>query len=182
MATTATTPNIIPALVDFITTFATPALADSNHVINGFERNIAPPKDKQDFCVIQPLRRARRGTTLQEYDKVGDDVIRLKEYVDLDVQIDCYSRNLFDAASRAQTFETVARSFAGVDLFSKHAIDCQNADGVQNLTAILDEAQYQSRWALTLHLGYWRTVEINQDYIEAMEIEIHNVDVRFPPA
>ena len=151
MATTATTPNIIPALVDFITTFATPALADSNHVINGFERNIAPPKDKQDFCVIQPLRH-------------------------------CYSRNLFDAASRAQTFETVARSFAGVDLFSKHAIDCQNADGVQNLTAILDEAQYQSRWALTLHLGYWRTVEISQDYIEAMEIEIHNVDVRFPPA
>lgn len=182
MATTVTTPNLIPALVDFITTFATPALIDSDHVLNGFERNITPPKDKQDFCVIQPISRTRRGTTVQEYDKTGDEVVRLKEYVDLDVQIDCYSRNLFDAASRAQTLETVARSFAGVDSFAKHNIDCQYADNVQNLTAILDEAQYQTRWRLVLRLGYWRTVQLDQPFVDALDVDVHNVDVRFPPA
>ena len=108
--------------------------------------------------------------------------MRLKEYVDLDVQIDCYSRNLFDAASRAQTFETIARSYAGVDLFAKHNIDCQYADGVQNLTAILDEAQYQTRWKVVLHLGYWRVVQIDQPFVDALDIDVQNVDVRFPPA
>lgn len=182
MAIQVQSPDFINALVDFIQTFSTPALKDSAHVLNAFERDITPPSDGNDFCVIQPISRARRGTTVQDWDKEGDDVIRLKEYVDVVYQIDCYSTNIFDAASRAQTFETVARSYAGVDFFKKYGIDCQYADSLQNLSSFVDEGQYTTRWRVLLHLGYWRVVTLDQDFIYGADVDVHNVDVRFPPS
>ena len=178
---TVESPDLINALVDYIVTYSTPALVDSDHVLNGFERNISPPKDGNDYCVIQPISRTRRGTTIQEWDHEGDEVVRLKEYVDYVVQVDCYSNNIYDGASRAQTLETLALSYAGIELFRKHGVDCQYADGVRNISAFIDEGQYTSRWCVLLHLGYWRTVTVQEDFVNAVDLDVQSVDVKFPP-
>ena len=107
--------------------------------------------------------------------------MELAEYVNLDIQIDVYSTNIFDALERAQTFETVARSDFGVQHFLAFGIDCLFADGVQNLTAVMDSKQYVSRWTLVLHLGYWKRVKLAQDFFKTAIVDVINVDTKFKP-
>ncbi len=176
-----TTQKLLSALIDFCTTYATPALADDMHVLAGFGNRITLPADGNDICIVTPISQTRSGTTIERYERDGPDTQELREYVDLDVQIDCYSTNLFDARQRAATLETVARSSVGVAHFLKYDIDCLYSDTVQNLSAVIDSGQYVSRWMLLLHLGYWKRVEVAQDFFSAVDVRLKNVDVHFKP-
>lgn len=173
--------DILRSLIDFCFKFAAPSLVDDVHVLDGFGNNRALPSDGNDFCVVTPIAQNRSGTDIEEWDAAGTDEVELKEYVDLDVQIDCYSTNSFDAMERAQTFETVARSRYGVDHFLNYGIDCLFADGLQNLTAVLDSDQYVSRWTLVLHLGYWKRVKLAQDFFNTAIVDVIPVDTKFKP-
>lgn len=174
--------QLLQSLIDFCVKYSTPALADDDHVIDGFSNNRQPPDDGNDFCVVQPIAQRRSGTTIEHWDPTGEEVLELREYVELDVQIDCYSTNRFDARARAQTFETIARSSVGVEHFLSYGgIDCLYSDDSQNLSGVLDEGLYVSRWMLVIHLGYWKRVEVAQDFFDAVDVNVTNVDVRFKP-
>lgn len=175
--------QLLPALIGFCSTFATPKLADQMHVLDGFGNNRTLPPDGNDFCVVTPITQTRSGTDVVHLEKDGQDVIELREYVDVDIQIDCYSgpRDPQAAYQRAQTYETVARSYFGVDFFKRFGLDCLYADSLQNLSADLDSKQYVSRWMLMLHLGYWKRVQLDQDYFTEATVGVKNVDVTFKP-
>ena len=173
--------DILNALIKFCFNFAAPTLADEMHVLDGFGNNRTLPKDGNDFCIVTPIRQARSGTNVERWKSDGDELMELAEYVDLDVQIDVYSTNIFDALERAQTYETVARSDFGVQHFAAFGIDCLYADDVQNLTAVMDSKQYVSRWTLVLHLGYWKRVKLAQDFFNTAIVDVVNVDSKFKP-
>lgn len=173
--------DILNSLISFCFEFSAPALKDDMHVLDGFGNNRTLPKDGNDFCVVTPIRQARSGTNIEQWDANGEDLLELQAYVDLDVQIDCYSTNIFDALERAQTYETVARSDYGVDHFEAFGIDCLYAEDVQNLSAVIDSKQYVSRWTLILHLGYWKRVKLAQDFFKTAGVNVINVDSKFKP-
>ena len=106
--------DILNACIKFCYNFAAPALPDEMHVLDGFGNNRTLPKDGNDFCIVAPFRQSRSGSNIESWKPDGEEVMELAEYVNLDIQIDVYSTNIFDALERAQTFETVARSDFGV--------------------------------------------------------------------
>lgn len=176
-----TTADIPNALLSFCFDFATPPLIDEMHVISGFTNNRSLPTDSNDYCVITPIMQRRSGTDIVHYEREGRDVEELREYVEVDAQIDCYSKNKFDAMKRAQTYETVCRSPYGVDHFAKYDVDCLYSDSSNNLTAVIDDANYVSRWTLVIHLGYWKRVELAQEFFNTAKVNVVNVDTRFKP-
>lgn len=173
--------DILNALIGFCYQYSAPALPDEMHVVDGFGNNRTLPKDGNDFCVVTPIRQARSGTNIERWESDGEALEELAEYVDLDVQIDVYSTNIFDALERAAAYETVARSDFGVQHFAAFGIDCLYADDVQNLTAVMDSKQYVSRWSLVLHLGYWKRVKLAQDFFKTAIVDVINVDTKFKP-
>ena len=173
--------DILNACIKFCYNFAAPALPDEMHVIDGFGNNRTLPKDGNDFCIVTPIRQSRSGSNIESWKPDGEEVMELAEYVNLDIQIDVYSTNIFDALERAQTFETVARSDFGVQHFLAFGIDCLFAEGAQNLTAVMDSKQYVSRWTLVLHLGYWKRVKLAQDFFKTAIVDVINVDTKYKP-
>lgn len=173
--------DILNALIGFCYQYSAPALPDEMHVVDGFGNNRTLPKDGNDFCIVTPITMSRSGTNIERWEEDGQELLELQEYVNLDVQIDCYSTNGFDAMERAQTLETVARSEYGVNHFLESGIDCLYAEGIQNLSAVIDAKQYVSRWMLTLHLGYWKRVKLAQDFFNTAIVDVVNVDSKFKP-
>lgn len=168
--------DLLNALISFCNTYATPRLPDDIHVVSGFSNRITMPNDDNDACVVTPITQRRTGTTIERWFE-GADTLELAEYVEIDVQVDCYSTNIFDARQRASTYETVTRSSVGVNFFNRFGLDCLYADDPQNLTAVIDSAQYVSRWSVVLHLGFWKRVEVAQEFFNALDVRVKNVDV-----
>nr|DAH90063.1 MAG TPA: tail completion protein [Caudoviricetes sp.] len=173
--------QLMESLQDFALEFATPALVDVDHAVIGFVNNATPPKDGNDFVVITPLSQTRVGTNAESDDDPTSDTVTLSEYVQCEIQLDCYSRKRKNARLRAQTYETIARSGPGARFFRRYGIDCQFASPCQNLTAVMDSGQYVSRWTTTLTVGFWKQVSTGQDYFTDVKPELVNVDIRFKP-
>lgn len=180
IVTDKTNDRLLLALREFLSTCATPALPDEMHVIAGYQNSQMLPNDGNDFCVATPIQETEEGTPIQTFDAVNDLVV-LQAYHTVVVQVDCYSTTMFDAKDRANTYAVIASSEYGVNLFKQFDVDCQYADGIQNLTDVGDSGQYVSRWSVTLHLGYWKQVAIGQDYFNTANVNVINVDSRFPP-
>lgn len=149
-------------------------------MIYGFANDLTLPADGNDCCVVTPIAQRRSGTNIERYPE-GEEVQELLEHVELDVQIDCYSNNEFDALDRAATYETIGRSAIGVKFFERFNIGLLYTDSSQNLSSVLDSDRYVSRWTLTLHLSYWKTVKLGQDFFKTITIDVANVDVKFKP-
>ncbi|MEI3244239.1 MAG: hypothetical protein V8R98_06490 [Holdemanella sp.] len=173
--------QITEAFRSYLRKFAVPPYAndDARHLINGFANDLGLPEDN-DFTVFTLISMTRRGSTIETHDAVSETSL-LHEYVDLVVQVDCYSADRFAARDRAQAYELAGRSTYGADHFRAYGLDLQYVDGLQNLTAPTDSGRYVPRWAVTFHLGFKRTLKIDQDGFRFVEVDLANVDVKFKP-
>lgn len=174
--------QITEAFRSFLRKFAVPKYFndDSAHIINGFANDLGLPTDGNDFTVFSPVSMTRRGSTIETLNPLTE-TLDLHEYIDLVVQVDCYSSSRFDARDRAQAYELVGRSSYGVDHFKQYGLDLQYVEGLQNLTAVMDSDRYVPRWSLTFTLGFKRTLRLTQDGFKFVKVNIANVDVKFPP-
>ena len=109
--------QITEAFRSYLRKFAVPPYAndDARHLINGFANDLGLPEDN-DFTVFTPISMTRRGSTIETHDAVSETSL-LHEYVDLVVQVDCYSADRFAARDRAQAYELAGRSTYGADHF-----------------------------------------------------------------
>lgn len=179
MAIKANESPLLLAVQNFCVKYSAPALVDEWHVVPAHQ-NLSLPKDKGDFIVVTPINQMRMGTTVSTFDP-QTGTTKHRTYYEASVQVDVYSANTVDAADRAATLETMARSFEGVGFFKNYDIDCLYAENASNLTAALDSETYQSRWMLTLRLGFWKEVEVATDSLDSVDVRLKNVDVHFPP-
>lgn len=169
------------AIEQFCLKFATPALTDdSRHVIPGFVNDQTLPPDGGDFVVYAPIRMERQGTTIEKWRT--KDIIEWDEYVQATVQIDCYSTSPVRAFKRVSTLEMIARSEAAVNHFSALGIDCLYGENVRDLSGVLDSGKYVSRWSFELSLGFWKKAQTPMEYFTHADVDVVNVDVRFPPS
>ena len=169
------------AVRDFIFTFSRPPLASLDQIYLGYNNNLSLPTDGNDFCVASALSENRRGTTLQHFAPSPSNEIAYRTYYEIAIQIDCYSADLFNARYRAEALETIARTESGVDLFAKHQFDLLYADGLRDVTGVLDSDIYVSRWTFNLYLGIWKEINLTQQYFNTANVNVVNVDSRFPP-
>lgn len=96
--------QITEAFRSYLRKFAVPPYAndDARHLINGFANDLGLPEDN-DFTVFTPISMTRRGSTIETHDAVSETSL-LHEYVDLVVQVDCYSADrLLPAIERRHT-------------------------------------------------------------------------------
>lgn len=174
--------NAYLALRKFLWQFAQPTLVDIDHVLIGYNNMLSLPSDGNDFCIVTVLSENRRGQTMQSFAPSAQNAIAYRTYYEQMVQVDCYSSDIYNARYRAEAYETIARTETGVDFFDGLGFDLLYADGLQDMTAVLDSNQYVSRWTLNLYLGLWKQVTIEQQYFDTATVDLKNVDVAFPPS
>lgn len=166
----------------FLLNFSTPPLAaDGLHVIPGNANDQSLPADGGDFCIYTPIYFGRRGTNVEEWQAAPTEAVNYCEYVETIWQIDCFSQSMVNAQQMAQTFELIARSESGVNFFKPLFIDCLFAENVRNLSLIVDSKKYVARWCFELHLGFWKQVQVPFHYFTSVDVNVVNVDVKFPP-
>lgn len=173
--------NAYFTLRKFLFQYAQPKLKDINHVLVGYNNNLSLPADGNDFCIVTVVSETRRGQTIESFDPSPDEAVAYRTYYEQVVQVDCYSSDLYNARYRAEAFETLARTETGVNFFEEQGFDLLYADGLRDLSAVMDSNQYISRWTFNLYLGIWKEVTIEQQYFDTATVNLKNVDVAFPP-
>ena len=178
--TDSTAAKIEPALLAFVSTFSAPAI-DEDHVLWGANSGQTAPSDGNDFALVWITGATRRGTGVEDWDEDEDgaDEQEIASYVELAVQIDSFSTDLFSARQRTQVLETVARSHTGCDFFRDYGVDLLYAESPRDLTGVFDSHVYQSRWSLTLRIGFWSHVTVEQEFFTAVNLNLIEVDSRF---
>lgn len=174
--------QLFTAVESFLLNFSTPELADVAHVIPGFVNDQSFPSDGKEYCVYTPLFMTRRGTGVEDWSEGQLEQMNYLEYVETVWQIDCFSKSMVFAQQMAQTFELIARTPTGVDFFKPLYIDCLYAEGLRNLSFVLDSKKYVSRWSLELHLGFWKQIQVQLPFFSTATVDLVNVDVKFPPS
>ena len=76
--------------------------------------------------------------------------------------------------------DLVAADISAVFLNGQEFADTHTIDG-KPMTVVVDENQYVQRWTTTLHITYTHVVKLDVESTDAVNVGVHNVDVRFPP-
>ena len=177
-------PDIYEAVGRFLLKYAVPAVSQGC-IIKGFQNRIALPKGTNEYIIMTVLNHTRHGTNIYKFDasKAGtleDGDETTIELVEVEVQIDCYSDS--DAGrQRATAIEMMARSPYAVQHFREYGMSCLYADDVRDLTGITDADQFVYRHMTTLHLTYNATITMKLPWFDAVNVNLKNVDVVFPP-
>lgn len=179
------TPNFRAALFEFITQFAAPVI-DKSAIFYGNQNNIALPENN-DYIVFSYLSSVRHGTNSERWEKTdGNDYLYLSNTTEVIVQIDCYAvttngNDGINAMLRAQALETVARSTAGVQFFNDRGISLLYADDPRDTTIVGDSDNYVRRSTLMIHLSMQSQIKVSMGFFSAVDVDLKNVDVSYPP-
>ena len=164
----------------FLFQCAVPSLPSIDCVFNGFENETVLPTRSNDFCVFTPLSYQPRGNVIEDWKRYADG-LKLAQYMTAEIQVDCFSDSRVRARERAENFVLIASHSVGVEFFSRYGIDCQFAEGLRNLTQVLDSSKFIPRYSFTLRLGFWKKLNVKFEFFDHLNLDgVFNVDVRFP--
>lgn len=174
------TEDIYKAVSDFVALCANDVPRAA--IYAGYQNRESLPANHNEYVVCAITNCIEHGTPVVSYSvNEGRLVPRVTQLEELVIQIDCYSKKTEKARLRAQTVKTVARTPFGVDFFKQYGISSLYAEELKNTTVVVDAKQYVQRWMTVLHLSYNHVVELDVDSFNAANVEVVNVDVRFPP-
>lgn len=174
--------TVYKAVKDFELLLMQPAIA-ANQILAGNQNNLSLPNSR-DYVINTIVLHREIGTPVEDY--VWDEETQamsavISRLVEMTVQADVYSDKPESARMRAESLASVARTTSGCDFFYQYGISSLYAEDPRNTTAVIDEDQYVQRWTTSLHLTYTHKVRLNVDSLNAVDVGVHNVDVRFPP-
>ena len=177
-------PDIYEAVGRFLYQYAVPAVS-LNCIIKGFQNRIVLPKGTNEYIIMTMLNHTRHGTNVYEfdartipYDQDGAEIT--KELVEVEVQCDFYSDS-DNGRQRATAIEMMACSPYAVRFFKKYGLSCLYADDVRDLTGVTDADQFVYRHMVVLHLTYTAVITQKLPWFDAVNVNLKNVDVKFPP-
>lgn len=150
---------------------------DGNHVIRGLQNRVAMPSG--DFIEITPILSLPLSTTVQTYDRQSGSSLFERD-TQFSVQIDCYGSGALD---RATALSTLLRSDYACQAFSASGFDMQPlyAGEPRQLQFVTGESQYMERWAFDAVMQMNPVVSVPQDFANALEVGLIDVDVKYPP-
>lgn len=154
----------------------------SQSVIRAAQNRVSLPP-YSEIIILTLLNAVRHGTNvhmhryLMKTDTLQEDIKMLTEYT---VQIDCIGEFESDVMQRANTIAIVARDAFACDFFRPYKILPLYAEDVRNLTFIDEQKQWRPRYSVVVHFETWNEHRVSQDYFNAVDVEIENVDVHHP--
>lgn len=175
--------TVYKAVKDFELLLMQPDIKDAQ-ILTGNENNLSLPNTRE-YVINTIIGHREIGTPVETYEwneetqAMSAIVSRL---IEMSIQVDAYSNRPEKARMRAETLATVARTPSGCDFFYRYGISSMYADDPRNTTVVIDENQFVQRWTTTLHISYTHKVRLDVDSLNAVNVGVYNVDVRFPPA
>lgn len=127
-----------------------------------------PPGD-DCYVIITDIGRRRVGRSCEEYDSFKDELV-LKEYTEIDLQIDVFDPILEKAIEKAQRIDTVALTEHGVKFFNRYGLSCLYADDVRPSSIDSEDGLFLGRATTTLHLGAWFKTYLPYYAAESIEV------------
>lgn len=165
--------NIIDVLADFIEPICGKAQqAQIDRV----------PMPKGQFCIMTPLRFKRLSSTREIARDTGDpdtSTIGFTEVRQADIQVDIYGA---DAGGRAIALETIFQSsyaYDGIKAIDGRVAPLYTSEAIQ-APMINAESQWQERYTITVSLQVHITVDVPQDYFDAVKFTIEQADKANP--
>lgn len=161
----------------------------NSQVIQGLGNRAAMPAP--GFIAFEIVTRHRLRTSIDTPDEVDEDptTATIEESVDLGVQINCFGPE--DPAAAVGSLDwanmlcATLRDEYGCDFFEGQlgdgVCDPLYADDAKLLPLTDGEAQYEEGWYVEAHFQLNPVTTIPQQYADVLELEMVNVQARFPP-
>lgn len=150
----------------------------SSNVVQGLPNRAAMPKP--GFVCFQALTRRRLRTNIDTMVEINDALPTqqtMEEGFELPIQIDCYGPVSCDWANM---LSATLRDAYGVNQLGPLGLTPLYADEARMIPLVDGEEQYEERWSLDARFQVNAVTTVTQQYADALELELINVDERFP--
>lgn len=160
-------------VIDVFANFAEPIIgsceqAQSNRV----------PMEKGEFCILTPLRFKRLSTGKEIKRDTGTSAtsaVAFTEVRQADLQVDIYGSGAGDRAVALETLFRTGYAYDEIKAIDTRVAPLYSSDASQT-TMIDSENQWQERYTVTVSLQVHITVEVHQDYFDAVNFTIEQAD------
>lgn len=166
---------------DAVLPFIRSVVGDGIDVVQGLGNRVATPivdDINKGFVAVTPLFRHRLRTNQDTWDPTDPLVTSYasEQGMQFDLQIDCYGPLSGDWAAM---ITTLWRDDIGCEAFGE---TCQPlyADDARQMPLIDSEDQYEERWLISAALQYNPVTSPTQQFANAVEVTLINVEERFP--
>lgn len=171
--------DVLGAVYQFCDRFLDPKPAT---IVRGWQNRAALPASST-LIILTLLDAVRHGTNARRYKNAEDDgldstVSMLTEYV---VQADICGLNEETVNAQAAMLMMLGRDAVAVEFFKAFSLQPYFADDIKALPFSNELDQWVVRYSVTLHLGGWTQITVNQDAFSDVHVNIENVDVHHPP-
>lgn len=155
-------------------TFLLAVVAEGVEVLQGNDNRVPMPLG--EFVVMGPPRATNMSAPKVSYDaERGEQVIT--QPMRYSVQLDCYGPG---SAATATMISTLLRTEYAVDMLSPVVAPLYASDP-QEMPLVNGEQQYEERWMFSAELQYNPSIAVPQQFANALEVGLINVDVAYPP-
>jgi hypothetical protein len=146
-------------------------------VVKGLNNRTAMPLPLPGFVAMTAVLMNPHRTPVETWDHNNPepDAISIEQGILLRVQLDCYGP---DAAQWAVALATLRSSYACDVLAPVAPLFADNPIQAPLTNA---EAEYEQRWIVGANLQYNPVVSTPMQFADAAEVNLINIDVRFPP-
>lgn len=161
--------NVIDVLADFAEQFIGKCeQAQANRV----------PMDKGQFCILTPLRFKRHSTSREIKKDTGSpttSAIGFTEVRQAEIQVDIYGSNAGDRAIALETLFRTGYAYDAIKAIDSRVAPLYSTEAIQ-APMINAENQWQERYMLTVSLQVHITIDVKQDYFDAVNFSIEQAD------
>lgn len=146
------------------------------------QANRVPEPLVDNYVIMWATLRKRLGTTVVSWDQsVGGNPTEMSntESLRLDMQLDFHGA---DSTDNAQVFSTLFRSAYACDFFAGTGMQPDYCSDGQQAPFISGEMQYEDRWTLNAVFDANITVTPPQQFANAINVGLVEVDAVYPPS
>lgn len=148
-------------------------------VIRGLPNRVAPPQKRPGFVVMQAISQHRLTMPVDTFVTGGNTpptTATIQQEIEVPFQIDCYGPY---SGSWAATISTAFEDTYGFNALGPNCepLYCNEA----RMMPLTDsELEYEERWSLDAHLQWTPVATVQQQYADALDLTLKDVNVLFP--
>jgi hypothetical protein len=169
------TPTMSQVMTDLVN-FVQSVIGSNIPVIQGIQNRAAAPLPMPGFVVLTPLFQDRLSFNVDTWPTTGSPSTQTQQQSRrMDVQVDCYGPSAGDWASMLSTLFN--DEYACDIMVNSQPLYMNEA---RMMPLIDSEAQYEQRFCLTAALQYNPVVQPAQEFADALDITLIDVNVQYP--
>lgn len=172
------TPNH-DALYQAMEAFLTGILPNGIPVIRGLPNRVAMPAPRPGFVLMQALMQNRLSMPVDTFVTGGNTpptTATITQPIEVPFQVDCYGPY---SGSWAATISTAFEDTYGLNALGPNCAPLY-ANEARMAPLVDEERAYEERWCVDCHLQWTPVATVQQQYADALDLTLVNVDVKYP--